>query len=228
MNELRSRLYMNRKTCMKLAVSVFVLAFFAGQTLAQESARDYYELGREFLEAGEYEKANEAFKKAQEILDSSTEEIIDMDVPSESISRETPVVEEEKEEVLEEEDLLAKLLREARAAYEKEDLKQAEASYRRALEIAPDDNSIHYNLGVICLKRSDYQSAADEFEAVLADNPRDAEAYYNLGILYESYLNDKTKAIHYYKRYLRYSSDNKKNKEKVKEWIKQLKNPNTP
>lgn len=184
-----------------------------------QTAEDYYLQGKEFLLKGEYDKANEAFKKSQALLD---------DLNKGSGQEAKRFFSEEKKSVPEagvirisakpkKEDFLQK----AQQAYLDNDLDKALKFYRQALKLDPKNYNIQYNIAVIYLVKEEYKKAAEEFEKVIARKRRDAEAYYNLGVLYESFLGDSDRALFYYKKYLRYSR-NKKEKELVETWVKYL------
>ena len=53
---------------------------------------------------------------------------------------------------------------------------EAEDAYRRALEIAPEMTSAHYNLGLLLLRRSEHAVALKHFRAVLEAEPKHAWA----------------------------------------------------
>ncbi|MCG8430880.1 MAG: tetratricopeptide repeat protein, partial [Candidatus Omnitrophica bacterium] len=61
---------------------------------------------------------------------------------------------------------------------------------------------LHYNLGVFHLQRLEHMEAVREFGKALELNPQDAASHYNLGLIYAEYLDNKSKAINHFKRYL--------------------------
>lgn len=194
------------------------------QNLTLNIAEKYYQEGKEMLVQGNYEKANEAFKKSEAILEQ-------LNISGRTIGQETEgktkpkKVEGEKAGIIKvcagknigdkfEEGIVQK----AYESYAKGELEQAEKLYNDALKIYPRNYDISYNLGVIYLKKSEYLKAAEMFETAVSINPRDADAYYNLGVLYENFLDGQDKALKYYGKYLRYSRD-KKEKQLVESWI---------
>jgi len=193
---------------------IFLLAFFflssIFSTFSQglEEAEELYEKGKEALLKEDYKKANEFFRKAEEFLKRINEKK-KIENNERRKKKDTPQKIDK-----------SKLLREANKAYKENDLNTAFSLYKQLLRYTKRNSNLHYNLGVICLKRKKYNEAAKEFEEAIRINPRNADAYYNLGVLYESFLSDKEKAASYYKKYLRFSQD--KDREKVKEWIKYL------
>lgn len=58
---------------------------------------------------------------------------------------------------------------------------EAEAEYRRALEVRPDDHRAGTNLGALLLKRGDTAGAIELFQIVVNLQPARAEPYSNLG-----------------------------------------------
>src|SRR6266566_311397 len=58
---------------------------------------------------------------------------------------------------------------------------EAIATYRKALDLEPDDALTHYNLALALKYKGDARQAAEEFEAVLRLKPKWADAHYGLG-----------------------------------------------
>lgn len=74
--------------------------------------------------------------------------------------------------------------RRANQAYESGDYRAAEAGYRKALEAAPDDARLHFNLGNALARQNKHDEALAAFDRsrALATNPADrAAADYNMG-----------------------------------------------
>jgi tetratricopeptide (TPR) repeat protein len=68
---------------------------------------------------------------------------------------------------------------------------EAIASYRKALELAPDDALTHYNLALALNYKGDLKPAVEQFEAALQLKPKWSEAHYGLGAaLYELHDQD--------------------------------------
>lgn len=180
-------------------------------------AQDYYLKGKEFILKGEYQKANEAFQKAEEILSRSFQKSnSSKNLPPLSVEQ----AESEGGKTKQREG--GNILERAKKAFKENKLDEALGLYKRALNIYPKSYDIHYNLGVIYLKQRNYLNAAKEFQTVVSLNRDDADAYYNLGVIYENFLNDKTQAIRYYKKYLRCSRSDRE-KKLVKSWIDYIK-----
>lgn len=171
-----------------------------------EEAKKLYQEGKKALERKDYKKADEFFKKAERILKER-----ELKKENIKISQET-----EKEKI----DKL-RLLKEARKAYYENDFDKAISLYKKLLNFVRENSNLHYNLGVIYLRKGKYKEAAEEFKKATQINPKNADAYYNLGIIYESFLGEKNEAINYYKKYLRYS--HAEDKKRVKKWIEYLK-----
>lgn len=62
---------------------------------------------------------------------------------------------------------------------------EAEAAYRRALEIAPDMSSARYNLALLLIQAERDRAALQELEHLLAAEPRNAWAHYQVGAVHE-------------------------------------------
>ncbi len=170
-----------------------------------EEAKKLYQEGKKALKEGDYKKANEFFKKAERVLkkgESEKEKI--------KFSKET------KKKIDE-----IKLLKEANKAYYEKDFDKAMSLYEKLLNSVKENSNLHYNLGVIYLRKGKYKKAIEEFKKATQINPENADAYYNLGIIYESFLGDRNEAIDYYKKYLRYSRA--EDRERVKKWVEYLK-----
>jgi len=169
-----------------------------------EEAKKLYQEGKKALKKGDYKKANEFFKKAERILkeeESEKEKI--------KFSKET------KKKI----DKI-KLLKEANKAYYENDFDKAMFLYEKLLNSVKENSNLYYNLGVIYLRKGKYKKAIEEFKKATQINPKNADAYYNLGIIYESFLGDRNEAIDYYKKYLRYS--HAEDRERVKKWVEYL------
>jgi predicted O-linked N-acetylglucosamine transferase (SPINDLY family) len=57
----------------------------------------------------------------------------------------------------------------------------AEAAYRQALQIAPRDRDVRYNLALLLLQKGDYREAETWARQLVTENPRDADAWIVLG-----------------------------------------------
>jgi tetratricopeptide (TPR) repeat protein len=57
----------------------------------------------------------------------------------------------------------------------------AEAAYRQAIALTPDDAEAYYNLGNALYDQGQYAAAEAAYRQAIALTPDDAEAYYNLG-----------------------------------------------
>lgn len=86
------------------------------------------------------------------------------------------------------------------------------------------DNSIekannYYNQALYATRDRRYQEAIQLYEKALAINPKDPAAYYNMGIIYDESLDNPSKAIFCYQKYLELSSTDAPNRDTVKKWI---------
>lgn len=77
---------------------------------------------------------------------------------------------------------------------------------------------MHFNLAVTYDKTGMYAQEEQEYLECLKIDPEDAHVHYNLAILYDDRLNDNTKALKHYKRYLSLRPTGE-DAEKVKQWM---------
>jgi len=120
-------------------------------------AEEHYLRGKGLLDDGEYESANESFKKAQYLLDKdepSVREIVAQPEPQ-PLEPKEPVVEAPVAPAAPEEGIL----QQASRAYREGKIYKAIALYQQALEDYPSNYNIHYNLGVIYFKQGHYEKA---------------------------------------------------------------------
>lgn len=159
-------------------------------------ANEYYLAGKSLMEQGSYKAANEAFRKAQSLLEETqalprTEEI---DLP---ILPPAPLKNIDKK-IAQKKDVVS-------GVTEKERNKA----------------NFHYDQALKFIENEEYEQAASVLEKVIQLNPQDKDAYYNLGILYEKYLNDKKQARKCYRKYLRLAPQGEDTAQ-IKQWIEQI------
>ena len=193
-----------------LFITIIFVFYFIVPLRAQEvadsdylkRAEQHYQKGKEYFLNKDYIKANEEFKKAEEIL--AAEENKKSTVLKNASSKNTI---QKKSSVK----------RKMSFVYKPENV----MDYLKLLEVMPGNPDIHYNLGILYLRRNDYFDAAQEFMQAVRLNPQDADACYNLGILYEIFLNDKKMAVFYYRKYLEINPE-AQDRGIVESWIKEL------
>jgi len=78
----------------------------------------------------------------------------------------------------------------------------AEASFKRAVELNPNNCAAYNELGVLRRRAGDFLAAEANYLACVAKVPDFREAHLNLGILYELYLGRLTEALDAYRAYL--------------------------
>ena len=78
---------------------------------------------------------------------------------------------------------------------------------------------MHYNLGVFYTEEGQHKRAVAEFEKSVELNPEDAYAYFNLGYIYAEHLVNRTRAIEFFKEYLRLADGRDKDDDWVKKYI---------
>jgi tetratricopeptide (TPR) repeat protein len=71
-------------------------------------------------------------------------------------------------------------------ALDERDFKRAADAFRKGLELAPDEPSLHHKLGTALYLEGDAAAAAAEFETTLRLSPHFAKAHYSLGIMHGS------------------------------------------
>jgi Tfp pilus assembly protein PilF len=78
---------------------------------------------------------------------------------------------------------------------------EAEAAYRRALELDPQSVAAHFNLGLLLQEQGKRRAALREFRAVVALDPRHAWAHYQAGVILDGWRLDEL-AVRAYARAL--------------------------
>lgn len=163
-----------------------------------KKASQLYWEGKQLMGRGNYQAANEVFKKAQALLEDKPS-IAQWDsglqpVPKISLKAESrnDMQKEESEEVY---------------------LKNIKARIKKA--------DIYYDKAVEFIKNKQYQPAEEILEEVVKLNSRDKDAYYNLGVLNEAYLSNKKKALLYYQKFIELAPDSQDAKE-VRRWIEEI------
>jgi tetratricopeptide (TPR) repeat protein len=164
-------------------------------------AKFYYAAGESYIKQGNFVAADEAFKKAQAVL---------QETASEKNAPETAQKTEGGGK-----DVQGQTTEPAKPVARGVD------EYLAMLQKKPYSSDIYYNLALEYLKMNQFSDAAESFKKVIALNPKDYEAYYNLGVLYEHYLRDKLRAMSYYQTYLKFAPKGE-DAEKVKMWIKEI------
>ncbi|MFH1398059.1 MAG: tetratricopeptide repeat protein [Candidatus Omnitrophota bacterium] len=175
-----------------------------------KKAREYYSSGREMSRQGNFTQANEAFKKAQQLL--GREKLKSVTALA------APVGNAPAQAALSQ----AAAKKEIEPLIIKGTPEEMSIHYLRAIEKSPKDSNLYYNLGVEYLRSNRFSLAAEAFNQVIRLNPKDKDAYYNLGALCESYFNDKNRAVIFYSQYLKLA-DNNDDASRVRSWIKQIK-----
>ena len=84
-------------------------------------------------------------------------------------------------------------------------LKEAESTYKKAIEMKPDFWAGYNSLGAFYLQHGRYEEAIPQFRHVIELTPQNTRGYQNLGSAYY-YLDRRTEAIEMYKRVLEIES----------------------
>lgn len=205
-----------------------------------QMANEHYVKGKEYNRQGDYAKANEEFKKAQDLLSglegAGASEVLasgaKIDITGQPLKENTaiasPAIKRGKDGRVKAPVLPEDVQRDADnyfrhglAFARKGQIWEAIDAYKKALELTPENPNLHYNLAIEYLKSNKFAEAAEEFKKVIELNPKEKDAYYNLGVLYDSYLGDKDAARMYYAKYIKMSRNSEEVK-RVKGWIAQI------
>lgn len=82
------------------------------------------------------------------------------------------------------------------------DLDRTLLSLRRALAADPGYEGANLAVGIIMVRKKEYEEACRAFEAELRVNPNSADAHMNLAMCYERYLINNEKALHHLEKYV--------------------------
>jgi Flp pilus assembly protein TadD len=75
-------------------------------------------------------------------------------------------------------------------------------SLERTLQADPGYEGANLAVGIIKVRREDYQGACRAFEAELGVSPNSADAHMNLAMCYERHLINTEKAIYHLEQYV--------------------------
>ena len=182
-----------------------------------QKSTEHFRQGEKFYNQGAFARADEEFKKAQELLNYLQQEQISVkpgigELPVSSVKGKNS---QEKE--INYADYLKKALESSKTG----DFETAISNYLKAIECYPNNADLHYNLAVEYLRTSQFDKAAKELSKVIQLNPEDKDAYYNLGVLHESYLGNWKLAKFYYSQYVKLAK-READVNEVKSWIRQI------
>jgi tetratricopeptide (TPR) repeat protein len=165
-----------------------------------KKANELYLSGKWFIEQGNYQAANESFKKAQSLL--------------------------EKEPAPKQGQAILQISRQA--LLPKQEAKKITAKNtdrrlppQRMCRVNNKKADYYYNKAIDFIEDEKYQEAAGALKKTIELDPQDPDAYYNLGVLYEDYLDDKWEARRHYRKYIRLAPDAKDSLQ-VEGWIKRI------
>ena len=97
-------------------------------------------------------------------------------------------------------------------------LAEAEAAFKAALELKPNNAVAGNELGIVERKLGKFAEAEAAYQRTIAAEPNYAPAHLNLGVLYDLYLAQPQKALDQFERYLEIAGDNKQ----VAGWVVEL------
>lgn len=169
-----------------------------------KKASELYVSGKIFLRDGDYDRANDAFKKAQQLLVAGGL----TDLPGGGLV-----------DYMHSVDGKPAAVKKAKPAAKKPVAKPLDARSRKANDF--------YNQGVEEIQRHEYNQAENDLKEAIRLNPKDKDAYYNLGVLYETYFADKRSALACYLKYVRLAP-RAENVREVRSWIEEIRKGMTP
>jgi tetratricopeptide (TPR) repeat protein len=97
-------------------------------------------------------------------------------------------------------------------------LAEAEAAFKAALELKPDNAVAGNELGIVERKLGKFAEAEAAYQRTIAAEPNYAPAHLNLGVLYDLYLAQPQKALDEFERYIQIAGENKQ----VAGWVVEL------
>lgn len=157
-------------------------------------ARTYYHKGNDLYEAGNYDKAVEAYNMAIILNPTFSEAYFNRGLCWYNLKNFDKSIEDYSKSA----DLDPKnpviYNNRGDAYYRKQVFDKAIADYDRALDLNPKYLKAFYNRGLAYACQQDYEKAVEDFSEVIKINPSFAEAYHIRGLAYD-YLNQFDKAI---------------------------------
>jgi tetratricopeptide (TPR) repeat protein len=91
------------------------------------------------------------------------------------------------------------------------DYERAHTHFTEAVRIAPNNCVAHLGLGAAAFATTNYKSSADNFQYYVDNcDSEHVSSYERLATLYESHLQDKSKAVEYYERLIELVDDEEK------------------
>ena len=120
-------------------------------------------------------------------------------------------------------DLAEALLREGDRLYPTQP-RQAEERYAQSLALDPANTRAYLRLGDACRALSKFAEAAAAYQQALTLAANLTAAHYRLGLLYETRLQNPSKAIEHYQTYLRLGGADAR----VKIWLRDLQRQRMP
>ncbi|MFC1592401.1 tetratricopeptide repeat protein [Candidatus Omnitrophota bacterium] len=181
-----------------------------------EKSKQHYQEGEKLYAEGNYSGADEAFKKAQDLLDY-------IEPPELVVEKQAAgsIPAGNNKDIAVEEEARVDYLKKALEFSNRGASQKAIPNYLKAIESIPANADIYYNLAVEYLKTKQFDLAAEAFQQVIRLNPRDKDAHYNLGVLYEGDIKDLRQAKFHYSRYVKLAKKGSDVNE-VRKWIRDI------
>ena len=160
---------------------------------------DYFMLGYNYSDNGEYDKAIESYKKAIEINPKKDDAYYNMGISYDDNGEYDKAIESYKK-AIEINPKKDKTYYNMGIAYsENKQYDKAIESYKKAIEINPKKDDAYYNMGIAYIENKQYDKAIESYKKAIEINPKNDKTYYNMGI---AYIENKQydKAIESYKK----------------------------
>ncbi|MDD5729566.1 MAG: tetratricopeptide repeat protein [Candidatus Omnitrophica bacterium] len=183
---------------------------------AIEQARDLYSQAEKFIQKEDYVSADDALKKAQQLLEAAPKA---PEPPPVSPLPQQP--EPQTKQPATAQPAAKTFSSQAWELSQKGLSKEAIPYYLMAVQIEPKNTGLYYNLAVEYIKVDQPDKAIKVLKYIITLDPKDKDAYYNLGTLYENYFDDKKQALEYYRKYIKYAPENEDTR-RVQSWIMEL------
>jgi len=197
---------------------------------------DVVKLGQERDEyKNSFEKAsveNIIGEDAQKKMDVLKDEKVILEKRTSELEKRVKSLEHEGIKKEAEAELLRRQLEEVKAKYaqaKKDNAvleKKIQHAPRQAAELARENKVLvkrtalmHYNLGVFYTQNREFERAVLEFEKAVELNPQDAASFFNLGYIYAEQLQNRPKAVDYFRKYLKLAQKDDKDADWVKRYI---------
>ncbi len=153
-------------------------------TEADESTRRLFSRGAEAFATGNWEEAEEIYKKVLEDIPDHPATLVNLGLVEEKLGNEAEAIEYLEKAVREVPDSVPANTVLGLIYSRNGKLTQAMARLSLAVALAPNDPQTHNHLGVVFAQRGWRPAAESEFRTAIELNPLYAEAHFNLALMY--------------------------------------------